>query len=333
MSTEIATIIPTEIISTVEKKPRAPRLPEKYGKFLQFAYYFMNKFNETADNKINETDFLSALKIAGSIDEQLLVVDNFFQNSKENKKNMNKFIKLQKNASTPKPDRKPRTKKIITDAAPADGEPPKRPRKKVTKAVNNTQDELINELVKRANSTEIVVEPLDNAVDADVPAASIAPAIEPPAGDAKPNAQKKPRVKKATDVVENITQTAPATDSTAIVESKPKPDKKPRAKKNDDKIEPVNNLNADTTDPAKKQRKPRAKKIDNPTTTTTPVVPLPELTSDENSDDTTDDTTDVSILEYHGKQFLIDDNNIVYDFATQDEIGKFDRSSNSLLLN
>jgi hypothetical protein len=315
MSADTVTVIPTEIKAQVEKKPRAPRLPEKYGKFIQFAFYFMNKFNETAENKINEADYLSAIKLFGSIEEQQLVVENFFENSKENKKNINKFIKQQKNASTPKPERKPRAKKEKADTTTADGEAPKRARKKVTKAVNNTQDELINELVKRANSTEIVIEPV----------ASLDPAVattehENLATDTKSKTVKKTRVKKSDSATEGKVETT--TD--VVPETKPKTEKKPRAKKQDGNTE--SNAQSSDSEPVKKQRKPRTKKNDNPPTT--PIATQPELTTDDNSDD----TTDVSIFEYHGKQFLIDDNNIVYDISTQDEIGHFDRSSNSLIL-
>jgi len=264
----------------VEKKQRKPSLPEKFGKFIQFAFFFLKQYNDSHEVNIDENSFLDSLQMFASVEEQQSFVQTFFDNSKENKKNMRKFLQTRNKAlakaakiaaAPPKPEKKPRAKKTKTETTqvlqPADTpinvsaqvsetiqvlQPSetaetktKVSRKKPSKAVSNTQDDLVNELVKRASSTDI-----------------------------------------------------PTTS----------PSKTPKKKSNDDK--PL--------------KKPRATK--------TSPSPAPTANADPDPHADPDDSADVSLFEFQGKQFLIDDLSRVYDINTQDEIGRFDPSSNSLNL-
>jgi hypothetical protein len=285
----------------VEKKQRKPSLPEKFGKFIQFGFFFMKQYNDSHDVKIDENSFLESLNMFANVDEQQTFVQTFFTNSKENKKNMRKFLQNHNKAlakaakiaaAPPKPDKKPRAKKTKTapteplpesldtpinvssqvsetteTVQPVENAQPtetktKVSRKKPSKAVSNTQDDLVNELVKRASSTHI-------------PPSHIPPSDIPTTSDIPPSAS---------------------------------PAKSPKKKSNDDK--PL--------------KKPRATK-----TSTAPPTAPPTATP---TNDDADDSADVSLFEFQGKQYLIDDLSRVYDLNTQDEIGRFDPSSNSLNL-
>jgi hypothetical protein len=279
MSADNQVTVPVVAIveQNVEKKQRKPSLPEKFGKFIQFGFFFMKQYNDSHDVKIDENSFLESLNMFANVDEQQTFVQTFFDNSKENKKNMRKFLQNHNKAlakaakiaaAPPKPEKKPRAKKTKTEPEPlpesadtpinvssqvSDSTETVQPvetktkvsRKKPSKAVSNTQDDLVNELVKRASST-------------DIPTTSSLPESTPAA-------------------------------------------KTPKKKSNDDK--PL--------------KKPRATK----------TAPPPPATNDD-----ADDSADVSLFEFQGKQFLIDDLSRVYDVNTQDEIGRFDPSSNSLNL-
>jgi hypothetical protein len=296
---------------------KAPRLPEKFGKFIQFGFWLLTRINTTqegddaAEPKIDEEDFINAISLYGTVDEQTAFVQAFFDDSKENKKSIRKLVTAHKKANEPKKERKPRVKKPKLDA---DGNEivtaPKEPKpraKKGAKAVANTQDELVDELVRRANSTDVP----------DTPAATPAekPAEEKPAAK-KPAA--KPRAKKALATAEATvvqvetpapveeTKTKTKTSAKTKAETKPKAESKTKA---ETKPKPK-------TKTAKKDAAPAP-------------APEPELQQDEDDDD----DTDVSLFEFNGKQYYIDDNDVVYDVQTSNELGNFDRKNNKLNLN
>lgn len=290
---------------------KAPRLPEKFGKFIQFAFWLMTRINSTpeddasAEPKIDEEDFINAISLYGTVDEQTAFVQAFFDDSKENKKSIRKLVTAHKKANEPKKERKPRVKKPKLDAdgneivAPAkEPKADKKPRaKKGAKAVTNTQDELVDELVRRANST-------------DVPDAPATPAEEKPAAK-KPAA--KPRAKKATAEAPVVQVETPApVEETKTKTAKTKASAKPKAEPKA-KPEPK----AKTAKTAKKDAAPAP-------------APEPELAQDEDEDE--DDDTDVSLFEFNGKQYYIDDNDVVYDVQTSNELGNFDRKNNKLNL-
>jgi hypothetical protein len=132
-------------------KTRQPTLPDKYGKFIQFAYYMMENVlgNEF---QMDKEVYLEKIKLFGSVGEQQVLVQGFLNSAKENKKTIKKVVSDRKKAEAKanKPPRQSRAK-----AVPADGEA-KRSRKKATKEVVNAQDELLNDLVQLARSEPVV---------------------------------------------------------------------------------------------------------------------------------------------------------------------------------
>lgn len=133
-------------------KSRKPTLPEKYSKFIQFAYYMMdNVLGE--DFQMDKDAYLEKIKLFGSVEEQQRLVQGFLDAAKENKKTIKKIIadrnKAIAKANKPVKEKKSRTKKTNdeTDGAEA---PAKRSRSKASKKVNTVQDDLLNELVQLA---------------------------------------------------------------------------------------------------------------------------------------------------------------------------------------
>jgi hypothetical protein len=297
---------------------KAPRLPEKFGKFIQFGFWLLTRINAPqegdadAEPKIDEEDFLNAISLYGTVDEQTQFVQTFFDDSKENKKSIRKLVTAHKKATEPKKERKPRVKKPKLDddgneivAAPKEPKADKKPRaKKGAKAVANTQDELVDELVRRANSTDVPETP--PATPAEEPAAK-----KP---SAKPRAKKAPVVQAETPIVQVET---PSEETKAKPETKAKGKAKASTKT---KTEPK-------AKPETKTKTTKATKKDAAPAPATAPEPEPELAQDE------DDDTDVSLFEFNGKQYYIDDNDVVYDVQTQEELGNFDRKNNKLNLN
>jgi len=263
-----------------EKKERPPRLPEKFGKFIQFAYWFMKKYNSETP-KVDETEFLNAIAFYGTVDEQTSFVEEFITDAKENKKEIRKNIVAHKKAAMPKKERKPREKKPKLDD---DGNeiPPKEKKpkgKKATKEVGNTQDELVNELVRRANSTDIPAEVADQV------AAEVADQVA--AEVAKPVKEKKTSVKASA---------------------------KPKAKKDDNDTKPKVTKETKTKETKTKETKTKTK--DEPQTETNQEQEL-ELELD----------TDVQLIEINGKTYYVDDQDVLYDVDSQEELGTLDRNT------
>lgn len=80
----------------VDKKPRAPTLPAKYAKFIQFGFWFLKKLNENSDAPaIDEALFNEKLKLFAPIDQQQAFVQEFFDSSKDINKSI-RDISLQR---------------------------------------------------------------------------------------------------------------------------------------------------------------------------------------------------------------------------------------------
>ena len=154
------------VVADKVTKTRQPTLPDKYGKFIQFAYYMME--NVLGDEfQMDKAVYLEKIKLFASVGEQQVLVQGFLNSAKENKKTIKKVVSDRKKAEAKanKPPRQSRAK-----AAPADGEATaaKRSRKKATKEVVNTEDELLNDLVQLARAEPVVA-----------PAPVVAAAAEP----------------------------------------------------------------------------------------------------------------------------------------------------------
>jgi len=92
----------------------------------------------------------------------------------------------------------------------------------------------------------------------------------------------------------------------------------------------VDKPNAEKVDKPPKVQKPKVEKtkVEKP-----PKVDKPKANkkTDKNKPDDPSDNLQVSILNLNDKQYLIDDNNNVYDFNSHDICGKFDPSTQTLL--
>jgi hypothetical protein len=146
-------------------KTRQPTLPDKYGKFIQFAYYMME--NVLGDEfQMDKAAFLEKIALFGTVAEQQSLVQGFLNGAKDNKKTIKKVISDRKKAEAKanKPARKSRAKVAATTedgaaAAPA----PKRSRKSTKTVIQTANDQLLDDLVQIAaeqTPPAVVAEPV-----------------------------------------------------------------------------------------------------------------------------------------------------------------------------
>jgi hypothetical protein len=142
------------VVADKVTKTRQPTLPDKYGKFIQFAYYMMENVLGN-DFQMDKEVYLEKIKLFGNVGEQQVLVQGFLNSAKETKKTIKKIVSDRKKAEAKanKPPRPSRAK-----AVKADGEATaaKRSRKKANKEVVNAADELLNDLVQLAHTEPVV---------------------------------------------------------------------------------------------------------------------------------------------------------------------------------
>ena len=157
--------------NVVPTVPKSKKLSAKYSKLMEFGYAFVQMLNEKkiiADEAI-ETVY-SDLKLFDSIEDQTIYYEQVLANSNQTGKTMRAFIRNRN--KPPKAARKPRAKKtekakeeVLVEAQDAVNttEPvnkvekkERKPRtKKTTDVVQDTNDDLIGQLVAAANQTEL----------------------------------------------------------------------------------------------------------------------------------------------------------------------------------
>ena len=163
MSATVST--PVIAIEVVEKKVRVPTtLPAKYGKFIQFGYYLMNKLNASVEGQedtppmVDEKLFLDKLHFYDSLPDQQAFVEEFFESSKSITSDIRNLLQQRKRelAKAAKPIKEKKTRQSKKDTnAKVEEEPldptllPKKPRGKAKK-LPTTEDQLVNELVQLA---------------------------------------------------------------------------------------------------------------------------------------------------------------------------------------
>jgi hypothetical protein len=176
------------VVADKATKTRQPTLPDKYGKFIQFAYYMME--NVLGDDfQMDKAVYLEKIKLFATVGEQQVLVQGFLNSAKDTKKTIKKVISDRKKAEA-KANKPPRQSRAKAAAAPAnaDGEAAaKRPRKKAAKAVVTAQDELLNDLVQLARA-----EPVVAAAAAEPKSPEKAAAAEKPKTPEKAAASEKP---------------------------------------------------------------------------------------------------------------------------------------------
>ena len=297
MSATVST--PVIAVEVVEKKVRVPTtLPAKYGKFIQFGYFIMNKLNacdgdEDTPPLVDEKVFLNKLRIFESLEDQQAFVQEFLDSSKQINDELRKIMlqrkreiaKAAKDADKPKKEKKPRQ---IKEKKSEDSTEPTQPVEKKSRAkkakVTSTEDALVNELVQLAEGTD---------------------------GSPLPPPSKKESAKAAVSVL--IAEVPPIADpvkETKTKETKPKvaKEEKPKVAK-EEKPKVV------------KESKPKVAKEEKPKSAAKEEVKPTVTTVAEEKEEEDEEELQVSIFMYEGQQYLIDDLNNVYDFTSQDKIG------------
>ena len=186
------------VVADKATKTRQPTLPDKYGKFIQFAYYMME--NVLGDEfQMDKAAFLEKIALFGSVGEQQVLVQGFLNGAKDNKKTIKKVISDRKKAEAKanKPARKSRAKVAAAEDGTATEatSAPKRSRKSTKTVVQAANDQLLDDLVQIAAAQtqpaisvvaepviELVPEPVIDVVEEKKPkkkAAAKKPVAEP----------------------------------------------------------------------------------------------------------------------------------------------------------
>jgi len=187
-----------------EKKPRNPTLPAKFGKFIQFGYWFMKQLNDDTDTPaVDETLFIEKIHLYSAVDEQQTFVQGFFDDSKDIAKTIRQTIQQKKKdeikaaklvlkeqtKASNKSEKKPRQKKDKTDQPDvAETDDQKKPRGRKPKAkVLSSDDAFVNEMVQLANGQDQIPSP--------TPAAATTPVKSKKEKEVKEKVVKEPKEK------------------------------------------------------------------------------------------------------------------------------------------
>lgn len=157
-------------VANASKPARKPTLPAKLSKFLVSNYSLIQALS--AKGLLTDENVEAAyaeIKLFSSIEEQTEFYNAYLSSSKDVAKVMKKFVTVRnKPPKAPKAPRKPRVKKdAVEKPTPADATPnlnsdvekpdatkaPKKPRtKKVTTVVDDSQSDVVKDLVEAANT-------------------------------------------------------------------------------------------------------------------------------------------------------------------------------------
>ena len=303
----------TTPIQVTEKKARKPTLSAKYSKFMVFGYNFVQSLR--ASDILNDEGLENAyaqLKMFDTVDTQSEFYEQFLSQSGESGRVMRKFI-VQRN-KPPKAPRKPRAKKAATTTEPTTTEPtttetakekkPRKPRtKKTTEVVQDTQNDVISEIVAAANA-----DPLENI--------AVETTTEPAVKEKK---ARKPRAKKATEPSsENKTEEDFAKEEQERMKRKALLAKMAATTPEKKSTEPVK------TPEKKAPRAPKKKKVETQVEVTPPLVESEELEEEEIV------TQEIVI---GGETYLIDGDNNLYSTQTHLEVGTYNQDTQEISLN
>jgi len=298
------------------KKERAPRLPAKFAKFIQFGFYFVNSYNQqvTVANDgrtpLDADALFLALQVFGSVDEQKSFVQGFFDNNKDVNKQLRDVVKKFIKDNKPAPVRKPRAKKTkdteTTDETTQSSEEvkaetkPKSKRGRKPAVQANGNPDIVAEIVALAQNSDPIPNPL--------------PTAESKTDDMKVN--------KKDDKKDSRSDKKAEAKAAKEAEKAKKDAEKAEAKAKKDASRSDKEAKKAGKAESKKETKPKkeTKKDDKSDRVDTPVLP---------SDDE-EEPLQVSILSLNGTQYLIDEQQTVYDFQSQDPIGKFDASTQTI---
>ena len=284
------------------KKERAPRLTAKFGKFLDFGFYFVNHYNQLVASSDDgrtplDTDALYlALQLFAPVPDQQALVQGFFDQTKDLKKQLRDVIKQHAKTNKPPVQRKPRVKKasVPPSDAPSDA-PPDAPLDK-PKAKRGRKP-----AVKPADNPDIVAEIVALAQNSD----------PTPTPTTKSKAPKKSKLQVSEPEPETISEPISETISEpeSKPKSKPKAETKPKSESESEpkpKPEPKSKPETKSKSEPKPKSKPETKSKSKP-------EPLPN-SNDPNPDD---EPLPVQIIHIHGQKYLIDDDSRVKSGSTE----------------
>ena len=325
------------VISEKEKKPRAPILPAKFSKFIQFGYFLMQSFkNEDGSfESLDEILFLKNVHMYDNIESQQTFVQSFFDQSKDINKTIRKLIALKKKddakaiklaSKPPKPVKEPKPKAV------------KEPKTK-TKTVKEDKPlvAVLPELVSEIVSSPTVTLPS-------------APPTTPTATTVTTVAKKTKAKKTDSAATVNSTSTSAVTvaATTTTVDSDPAPillpSSEPKINKNKNKNKNKNNnidpfvselvslandnatTNATTTtttttnNTVKPKRKYNKQSNDAASSTNLPLLEN-ENENEPEPEPEPEPELAVSVISIDGVQFLVDDKNRIFHFDNHTLIG------------
>jgi hypothetical protein len=296
-------------VEAVEKKVRVPTtLPAKYGKFIQFGYYLMNKMNavESIENQeeavplVDEQLFLAKLGIFDTLDSQQALVQEFFDTSKTINAEIRKMVHQRKRelakADKPKKEKKVRVPKVAVPEDPTAVKEPKKGKAKKGK-LPTSEDQLVNELVQLATAAPSA----DKKADAMAAVNVLLKKTSPIADKVKEVKEKVVKEKVVKEVKEKVVKEKVVKEPKEKVVKEVKEVKEPKekvVKEVNEVKEPKEKVVKEVKEKVVKEKAPSAEPVE-------------------------EDELQVSVFEFQDKKYLIDDNNNVYDFDTQDVIGTF----------
>lgn len=162
-----------EVKADTEKKARAPSLPAKYGKFIQYSYYLIRAINNAALEQngavlIDEDQFITAAHVFDNIANQQAFVGSFLENkniAKEMRTHLAEKKKAEvvaaKAAAKAEKEAEKNAAKAAAKAAKAAAKPAKQPKDskpketkpKSKKAKSSVEPDLVTSLVALANTS------------------------------------------------------------------------------------------------------------------------------------------------------------------------------------
>ena len=109
----------TQVSMTAVNKRKAI-LPLKYGRFMQFGYFLLDKWCEGMDRstvEANTTKFLDLLRVYNTVEEQTELYQVFLNNADDIGSTLKNMVRDRKKALTKNAPHKSRTKKVVDTAA------------------------------------------------------------------------------------------------------------------------------------------------------------------------------------------------------------------------
>jgi len=304
MSSESNTVVVVPVV--VEKKVKAPTLGAKYSRFMAFGHWFVSQQStELVSEEVRE-ELYRKMMIFASLDEQTAFYEGFLSEVTATNKTIRKMV-----AASKKP-----------------AKTPKAPRAKKTKAAL-PQDGLVAQLIADANSSDV-----------ELVASETGEPVVVVVAEKKPKA---PRAKKTktTDAVVASETGEPVDAGAVVAEKKPKA---PRAKKTKEPVaaetvantvEPSPELVAEpVVEPAVSEVKKTKKAAPKKDASDKPKKTKKTKADAAATEEFVEHDIETRIVTIKDKEYLIDNDNVVYDMEPpHGKIGTFNSETAELTLN